>query len=125
MRHHHLGDLLLELGDLAVLDLARAGQVALGEPLRGVGHARIVRAVDGNAAAGDQFFYAADVIGVMMGDQDGGQLELFRGEIAKHRLGVAWIHHDGVRGVADGPDIVVVERPQRDYFISIHGAAFG
>lgn len=71
------------------------------------GHEQVVRAVDRYGTPGGEWFDPADMIVVMMGDENGRQFEFFLAKIGEHRRSIARIDHDGVAGVAYGPDIVV------------------
>jgi hypothetical protein len=58
---------------------------------------------------------AADVVGMVMRGEDRGELELLALQIVEHRPRLAGIHHRGVRRVAQRPDVVVLERSDRNH----------
>ena len=76
------------------------------------GDAFVLRAVERRVAGGAQGGQAADVVGMVMGDQHRGHAQaLCHG--AQHRRGVAGVDHDGVAAVAAvAPDVVVIEGGQ-------------
>ena len=83
------------------VDLGDAGAVGAGGDHR-------------TAVAGLEFGVAADVVGMVMGVEDGVEPPLAGGERRDHRPGLGRVHHgDGpARRIADEMDVVVVERGQ-------------
>ena len=84
--------------------------VAAADRMRESGDRLVARPIDGNAVALQQLGDAADVVGVVVGGEDRGELELLAREIVEHRLRLAGIDHRGMARVAQRPDIVVLER---------------
>src|ERR1043165_2998022 len=56
----------------------------------------------------------AAVGGVVMGRGDRGELEILSREVVEHRRRVAGIDHHGVGAAAQRPDIIVLERLDRN-----------
>ena len=63
----------------------------------------------GMGEVGEQFGDAAHMIMMMMGQQNGIELQPQHGEPLQHRRGLARIDHQAVIFVADQPDIVVIK----------------
>ncbi len=77
-------------------------------------HALPGRTIDLRSMVHRQFGDAADVVGVVMRDEDRTQRQSLPLERVLHREGVAWIHHHGAARVergADQPEVVVRESP--------------
>ena len=80
------------------------------------GNRLAARTVHWDAAAGEQIGDPADVIGVMMGGEDGAQFQPLALQVIQHGLRIAGIDHCGVMTVAQGPDVIVLECAQRNDF---------
>ena len=77
---------------------------------------RVVRTVAGYGEGIEQRFDAADVVGMVVGQQHGHRPQAARGGF-EHRRGIARIDHDAVAArPGQQPDVVVPERRQRDDF---------
>ena len=72
--------------------------------IRGTGYTAIRK-------TGNQFFDTANMIGVMMGNQDGIELQAVLGQVIENRLGLAGIDYQRLTAgrVGKAPDIVVTE----------------
>ena len=83
--------------------------VAVRYPLGGPTDAIVHRCEAGNVEAIQEGGSAADVVGMVMGQQDGDRYEALLDSF-KHWTGVAGIHDDSSSAsVREGPDVVVVE----------------
>ena len=126
-----LGQLRAEIGEM-VLGVARGGhdlkaQARLGDlddiaMTHGLAHAlgRTVGRPDDTRRrpVRHQFGDAVDVVVMMVGDKDGSQRPAAGLQAVQHRLRLARVdHHEGGAG-ADAPDVVVLQRRNRN-----HGAA--
>ena len=60
------------------------------------------------------------MISVVMGVEDRGECQLFALQVIDHRLRFTRIDNNGMRAVADGPDVIVGEGAQRHDFIGSH-----
>lgn len=58
----------------------------------------------------EKFLDATNVVGVMVGADDGRQLKLVRGEVIDDRAGIARVDRRSMPAVMDDPEIIVVER---------------
>ena len=77
-----------------------------------------LRAIDGNSAsaARQQFGNAALMVSVFVRDQDGGQMQAFAVEKSLDLLGLSRIDHNGKPAFAQQPDVVILERRNRNNF---------
>ena len=57
---------------------------------------------------------AADMIGMVVRDKNGGKLQRLAIEVVQHGPGVARIHHDCVTAIVHQPDVVIAEGGKRD-----------
>jgi hypothetical protein len=105
-------------------EMRQRDALAVGEALADFGDALVVRAVDRHLEMREQFRIAADMIGVVMGVEDGGQFEFFAAQVIQHRARVTGIDHCGAGGVAYGPDVIVAESAQRHDIVFAHVRAF-
>lgn len=97
---------------------AGTGDVAVGD---GDVDARDVfagRSEHAGAMTGLEHHGAADVIAVVMGEQDCNEAGPGLRQPGLHRCGIAGIDHDGIRAAVQRPDIVVAKGAQRN---DIHG----
>jgi hypothetical protein len=94
------------------VDGVQAHPIALADTFPWRSRYGIARGVDRYGAAFDQRRDAGDVIRVVVRQQDAGQLEPVRRQVALHRLRLARIDHDrgGRARPAQEPDVVVAER---------------
>jgi hypothetical protein len=74
----------------------------------------VLRPVDRHVEAAAQLGNAADVVGMVVGCEDCGERELLTLQIVEHRPRLARIDYRGVAGVAQRPDVVVLERGDRN-----------
>lgn len=84
--------------------------------------APISRPEHGQRACGKQVGNPADVVRVMMGDQNGLELETESREALSNDPGIAGVNHDSLAAVPDEPDIVIVESRKRD---NLNAGVFG
>ncbi len=89
--------------------------IAVPDAVVGHGDAFVHRGVAGQPEAFPQRLGAAHVVGVVMGGEDRGELQLLAREIVEHRPRLAWIDDRGMCCIAHRPDIVVLERADRYY----------
>lgn len=77
----------------------------------------VERAKDRRTVRLTQGLEAADVVEVMVGDEDGSQCELLLFQCSYDRRGVAWVYHAGLPrpGISEKPDVVVVKCGDRAY----------
>ena len=87
-----------------------ADAVALRNRLGEHGNRLVARPEHRHAVFLHQLGDAADVIGVMVGGKDRGELEVFARQIVEHGPRLAGIDHRGVGRVAQRPDIIVFKR---------------
>ena len=64
----------------------------------------------------DKSRHTTGMIGVMVGEQDGGEFELVLCEIGLNHFAIAWINHGGSVANPQQPDIVILERGQGNDF---------
>ena len=91
----------------AKLELGNVDRLVVGNRAIDGGNVFVCRAIDWNLTVMGQSADAAGVVVVVVGDQNGGQIELVLAQKGEHGHRVAGIDHDGVVGIAQGPDVVV------------------
>jgi hypothetical protein len=70
--------------------------------------------VDWDGTVSEQIGDAADVVGVVVGGEYGAQFQPLVLQVIEHGLRVARIDDCGVTVVPKGPDVIVLERAQRN-----------
>jgi len=89
---------------------------AAGERVAHAGDVLQRRAEYGNGKAGEKFRQAADVVAVMMGDENGAEAVAALRKVIEHGRGIAGVDHRDTAPAAQQPDVVVVESVQAEYF---------
>jgi len=101
-----------QLGDLYM--------IAFGHRIRERRNRLVLRTVHGARVTSKDFGDAAHMVRVMVRGKDGRQLQVFGGKVIEDRLRFARIDDGSVGRIAQRPDIVVLERLQRNDFHLIH-----
>jgi hypothetical protein len=102
-------------------ELGEGHGVALGDRPREGGDRLAPRPVHRDREMLQQARDAPDVVGMVMRGEHRRERELLSREIIQHRLRVAGVDDRGVRRVAQRPDVVVLERPDRSDLITDFG----
>ncbi len=96
--------------------LRDAYMIAFGHRIRERRDRLVLRTVHGARVTAKDFGDASHMVWMMMRGKDGRQLQPFGGKIVEHRLRLARIDDRGMGRIAQRPDIVVLERLQRNDF---------
>lgn len=88
--------------------------VALDQTMVNAVDVLVGRSEHGYGRVREQAAQAADVIGMMMGDEDGCELQLLTLKVVDDGLGVARIDHQGMAAVVHEPDVVIAKGGKRD-----------
>jgi hypothetical protein len=75
----------------------------------------VERGVDVHRVVLNQRADAADMVGMVVRCENRREDEMLTGKVSDYRFGISGIYHDGVRALAQAPDVVVLEGGNRRY----------
>ena len=87
--------------------------VAFAHAVADGGYPVVIRAVYRHRVMLEQLGIPADVIGMMVGVEDGGEIQLVRAQVGEHRTRFAGIDDGGVVAQPQGPHVIVLKRADR------------